>query len=322
MKRVVYGAGFCLAWLASLVMTLVFWVALIGAVLWIVATLFPSISQGAVPDDLQAVSVTIKAGEGQGSGTLVTREIGKDTVTFVWTAAHVVDCLRITRKVTTTDGLTKTVVEYRDPVIVQEQQQDGRRVGEVQYDCKVLKVSDADYGHDLAILMVRRRGAYPVSVSARFQTDRAYIPPIGVEIAHCGSMLGQFGANSYTEGVLSQAGRTLDMEGANRQTFDQVTTVAFPGSSGGGMYLKADGVYVGMLTQGVTNSSNFNFIVPVRRMHEWAAEVGVEWALDPAVPVPTMKELDAMHVEEAAPSGSFSGSAGAACVFDALIEAM
>ena len=49
-----------------------------------------------VPDDLQRVSVTIKAGDAQGSGTLVTRQIGEDTVTFVWTAAHVVDGLRTT----------------------------------------------------------------------------------------------------------------------------------------------------------------------------------------------------------------------------------
>ena len=40
-----------------------------------------------VPDDLQKVSVTIKAGNAQGSGTLVTRKIGEDTVTFIWTAA-------------------------------------------------------------------------------------------------------------------------------------------------------------------------------------------------------------------------------------------
>jgi hypothetical protein len=303
MKRVVYCAAFCFGWLVAACITLAFWIVLIGAVLWIASAMFPAISQGAVPDDLQSVSVTIKAGSARGSGTLVTREVGNDTVTFVWTAAHVVNGMRTTRKITTADGTMKTLVEYKDVQIVQEQQQDGRRVGEVQYDCKVLKVSDADYGHDLAILMVRRRGAYPVSVSAKFHTEKNYIPPIGAEIAHCGSMLGQFGANSYTEGVLSQTGRTLDMEGANRQTFDQVTTVAFPGSSGGGMYLKDSGVYVGMLTQGVTRSQGFNFLVPIRRMHEWAAEVGIEWALDPSVPMPAQKELDEIHVEDEAPSG-------------------
>ena len=57
-----------------------------------------------VPDDLQQISVTIKAGDAQGSGNIVTRKIGDDTVSFVWTAAHVVDNLRAVRTVVTADG--------------------------------------------------------------------------------------------------------------------------------------------------------------------------------------------------------------------------
>jgi len=252
-----------------------------------------------VPEDLQRVSVTIKAGNGQGSGTLVTRGMGDDTVTFVWTAAHVVDALRTTRTVITPAGTPKILVEYRDAEIVQERQQDGRRVGEVKYDCKVIKVSDADYGEDLALLMVRCKGAYPLTVCAKFHKDANYIPPIGVELAHCGSLLGQFGANSYTTGVLSQTGRTLPMKGANVKVFDQVTAVAFPGSSGGGMFLKENGEYVGMLTQGVKKLQGFNFIVPIRRIHAWAKEAKIEWAIDPALPMPTLKEIDAIPVEDA-----------------------
>jgi len=255
-----------------------------------------------VPDDLQKVSVTIKAGRAQGSGTLVTRQINGETVTFIWTAAHVVDNLRTTRTVVTPQGTPRILVEYKDAEIVQERQQDGRRVGEVKYDCKVIKVSDADYGEDLAVLMVRCKGAYPLSVCAKFQTDPNYIPPIGVELSHCGSLLGQFGANSYTTGVLSQVGRTLPMKGANVKVFDQVTTVSFPGSSGGGMYLKDDGSYIGMLTQGVMQLQGFNFIVPVRRIHAWAKEAKIEWAINPNVDMPTMKEIDALPVEDAGQS--------------------
>ena len=57
------------------------------------------------------------------------------------------------------------------------------------------------------------------------------------------------------------------MKGANVKVFDQVTAVAFPGSSGGGMFLKDNGEYIGMLTQGVMKLQGFNFIVPVRRIH-------------------------------------------------------
>ena len=125
-----------------------------------------------------------------------------------------------------------------------------------------------------------------------------YVPAIGVELSHCGSLLGQFGANSYTEGVLSQVGRTLEMKGANVKVFDQVTAVAFPGSSGGGMFLKANGEYVGMLTQGVMKLQGFNFIVPVRRIHAFAKAAKIEWAVDPDAKLPTLAEIEAMPVEE------------------------
>ena len=136
----------------------------------------------------------------------------------MWTAAHVVDHLRTTRSVITAAGSTRTLVEYKDAEIVQERQQGGRRVGEVKYECKVIKVSDAEYGEDLALLMVRCKNAYPIKVSTKFHLEADYIPPIGVELAHCGSLLGQFGANSYTTGVLSQTGRTLPGRGATSRS--------------------------------------------------------------------------------------------------------
>jgi hypothetical protein len=257
-----------------------------------------------VPDDLQQISVTIKSGDAQGSGNIVTRKVGDDTVSFVWTAAHVVDNLRTTRTIVTPSGGTKTLIEYRDAEIVQERQQGGRRVGEVKFDAKVIKVSDADYGEDLALLMVRCKNAYPLSISTRYHLEADYLPSIGVELAHCGSLLGQFGANSYTTGVLSQTGRTLSMKGANVKVFDQVTAVAFPGSSGGGMYIKADGLYVGMLTQGVMKLQGFNFIVPVRRIHAFAKAARIEWAIDPSVEMPSLKQIEAINVEDAAVVGS------------------
>jgi len=250
-----------------------------------------------VPEYLQNISVTIRAGSAQGSGTLVTRQIDGDTVTFVWTAAHVVDCYRTIRRVITEDGATKYLVEFRDPVIVQERHQNGRRVGEQTLDCKVIKYSDADYGEDLAVLMIRLKNAYPISASAKFHPDHNYIPPVGENLSHCGSLLGQFGANSYTTGVLSQTGRLLESKGAYRKVFDQVTAVAFPGSSGGGVYLKDTGIYIGMLTQGVQRLQGFNFIVPVRRIHKWAVDSNIAWALDPSVPMPSYAELEKLPVE-------------------------
>jgi len=146
-----------------------------------------------VPDYLQAISVTIKSGEAQGSGTIVTRKIGDDAVSFIWTAGHVIDHLRVVRKVITADGGHRVLVEFKDAEIVQEFKQEGRRVGEAKLDAKVIKFSDADYGEDLALLMVRRKNVYSLSATAKFKSDINYVPPIGVELSHCGSLLGQFG---------------------------------------------------------------------------------------------------------------------------------
>jgi S1-C subfamily serine protease len=262
--------------------------------------------------------VTIRAGNAQGSGNLVTRKVGNDTVTFIWTAAHVVADLRTTRTIITANGSTKTLVQYKDAEIVQERQQGGRRVGEVKFDARVIKISDADYGEDLALLMVRCKNAYPLAASTKFHLEPDYIPAIGLELAHCGSLLGQFGANSYTTGVLSQTGRTLPGKGANKNVFDQVTAVAFPGSSGGGMYVKADGVYIGMLTQGVMKLQGFNFIVPVRRIHQWAKDSNIEWAIDPSFTMPSLKVIEKMAVEDAAVISHSEGEPGGeACSVEA-----
>jgi hypothetical protein len=278
----------------------------------------------AVPDDLQGVSVTIKAANSQGSGSIVTRQIGDDTVSFVWTAAHVVDGLRTTRSVIV-NGNTKILVEYKDAEIVQELQQDGRRIGEVKYEAKVIKVSDADYGEDLALLMVRRKNAYPLSISTKFKTDKNYIPAIGTKLVHVGSLLGQFGANSFTNGLISQTGRTLAGKGANVKVFDQTTVTAFPGSSGGGVFLEDTGDYVGMLTQGVQKLQGFNFIVPVRRIHEWATASNIEWAIDPNVPMPSLKGIESIPVEDAGVIGSSFGEPTPApsdepCDFNKVID--
>lgn len=261
-------------------------------------------TDGNVPAHLQDISVTIKAGTAQGSGTLVTRKIGEDTISFVWTAAHVVSDLRTVRRIVTGDGDTKVLVQFREPQIVQEFKENGRRVGETKLDASVIKYSDADNGEDLALLMVRRKNAYPVTATAAFMSVD-YVPAVGIEIAHCGSLLGQFGANSYTTGVLSQVGRTLEMEGGQVRVFDQVTTVSFPGSSGGGMYRKETGEYVGMLTMGVKQLQGFNFMVPVRRIQIWAKVANVAWALDPTVALPTLEEIGKIPVEDsgALPAG-------------------
>ena len=75
-------------------------------------------------EHLQNVSVTIRAegawSAGEGSGVIFTRKDSKgNLVNFIWTAAHVVDNLRTERKVLV-DGSPKTIVEFKDPVVIKE----------------------------------------------------------------------------------------------------------------------------------------------------------------------------------------------------------
>ena len=248
-------------------------------------------------EHLQNVSVTIRAeaewSAGEGSGVIFTRKDPKgNLVNFVWTAGHVIDNLRTERKILV-NGSPKTLVEFKDPVVIKEIRQGGRTVGRLQMDAEVLKYSESEDGHDLALLRVRKLNFVTGSVTFYLDKD---IPPLGTDLLHVGSLLGQFGANSMTDGIYSQHGRVI--KSLNKRIFDQTTCVAFPGSSGGGVFLKHDGDstrYVGMLVRGA--GEGFNLIVPIRRMVEYCEKHKIMWALDASVAMPTEDELGKMPIE-------------------------
>jgi hypothetical protein len=247
-----------------------------------------------IADHLQNVSVTIRAegnfNAGEGSGVIFTRKDAKgNMVNFVWTAAHVVDNLRKERKALV-NGSPKTIVEFKDPMVVKEIRQDGRTVGRLQMDAEVLKYSDADDGHDLALLRIRKFNFVKDTVSFYLSKE---IPSLGTDLLHVGSLLGQEGANSMTDGIYSQHGRILKR--LNKRVFDQTTCTAFPGSSGGGIYFKKDAKYIGMLVRGA--GEGFNLVVPVRRMVDYCTEHKIMWALDPKIKMPTDEEIKKMPVE-------------------------
>lgn len=252
-----------------------------------------------VANFLQDVSVTIKSegkwSKSEGSGVLIVREIEGEEVTFVWTAGHVVDNLRSVRDVIDENGRPRKVVEFQDAQIVKELVAEGRRVGEIKMDAMVIKYSNADDGHDLALLMVRAKDYSKESARFYLNKDDAIIP-IGTSLFHVGSLLGQMGANSMTTGIVSQVGRIH-----GKREYDQTTVTAFPGSSGGGVFL-TDGRYVGMLVRGA--GEGFNLTVPIRRMKRWALENDVLWAIDPNIESPSLKNLQKIAIED---SGIKSG---------------
>ncbi len=257
-------------------------------------------SQTKVAQHLQDISVTIKAGNSEGSGVIISREVlrtkdSKDSirVNFVWTCAHVVDGLRSTRMVIDGEGKNKTVIEFKDAQVVKELVEDGRKVGELKMDAKVILYSDATDGEDLALLLVRKVGFVDQNTEF-FLEDRNV--EIGEPLLHVGSLLGQAGANSMTNGIMSQVGRVLNIGSGDGTVFDQTTVTAFPGSSGGGVFMN-DGQYVGMLVRG--SGETFNLIVPVRRMIKWAKKRDIEWAIDTTKPTPTVEDIKKIEPEDA-----------------------
>jgi len=250
---------------------------------------------------LQDVSVTVKSFAGEGSGVIVTREVAlpsgkKEKVNFVWTAAHVVDGLRSVRSAIK-DGRPSRIVEFKDAQIVKELVENGRRVGEIKMEAKIIKYSDSENGEDLALLMIRKKGF--IGKTTTFHTSEESVP-IGTELYHVGSLLGQVGSNSMTRGILSQIGRVLDLGTGDGVVFDQTSCPGFPGSSGGGVFLSErnkghEGHYVGMLVRGA--GETFNLIVPVRRMRKYAKANGILWALDKNVAVPPYDQILKLPVE-------------------------
>jgi hypothetical protein len=254
-----------------------------------------------VADYLQAISLNVKARDVEGSGVVKTREINGKQINFVWTAAHVVEELRSVREVIDPrTGTRREKVSFADAQVLKELVEGGRRVGELKMDAEVFRYS-AD--EDLAILRIRKTGFVEGSVVFY----EGPIPSIGTDLFHVGSLLGQTGANSMTSGIVSQIGRVIE-----KKEFDQSTCVAFPGSSGGGVYTR-DGGYVGCLVRGT--GEGFNLSIPVRRIRLWAERVKVLWLIDDSVAIPS--DWDKQPVED--PGATFRGVVPASKAFPFLI---
>ena len=232
-------------------------------------------TQAKILADLQAVSVLVKIHGGSGSGTLVTRQVGDVTKTYVWTAGHVV------REEMKKDKSGK--VTFSNVTIYQEFRHKGKSIGKSEVQAKVIAYSDPETGEDLALLEILQDNFRPLTISAKFDLT-AEVQDIGTKLVHVGCTQGLYNSVSY--GVISQTDIDLLKTG---KMFEQTSTMAYPGSSGGGMYLE-DGTYIGMLTRG--GGAGLNFIVPMRRILPWAKSMNCEWALDPKVKVTEAKLFD------------------------------
>lgn len=233
----------------------------------------------------------VDAGEsGSGSGVAVVN----GNHMFAWTAGHVVcDLLKIHTVIDPVTGLPKVAFEYKDCTLRYEERQDGRKVAEHLYLAKIIRFSDGRLdGEDLALLQLYAKPFLRKGV--KFAEDNE-IPARGAPLWHVGSNNGKPGMNTVAEGVFSTAGRLrtrLRDNDTQGRIYDQVTLAALGGCSGGGVFNKADSKCIGLLTEGVTGTAeSINFIVPARRIREYAKRTNCLWAIDTKIPVPSDEEI-------------------------------
>lgn len=246
---------------------------------------------------LQAASVLIQVGPKDdptsGSGTVFQH----DGETYVWTNDHVVDEARATKEVNVLG--TKTVVTTISQVRV-SQKLTGKSV-ELTTTGEIVRYSDIQTGQDIALLKLPKDNPFK-SVSTTFkESDEP--PPIGTEVYVVGCPGGDDQRQSVCAGIIAYNDREMtytirktvmngwfkvvEKKEVNPRFFDQTDTVVAPGNSGGGVFDRETGEFLGILSRRYESNGSGLFI-PIRRIREWARTEGVEWALEN--PQPTLAE--------------------------------
>lgn len=250
---------------------------------------------------LQDVSVNVccpggsgYSGQAEGSGTLIVGKVDGKPAVWVLTAHHVVRDLRSVNEVISPTGENKSQVSYRDAQIIQERVVDGRAVGELKFDAKVVSV---DPRRDIALLRVRD-GEFKKTGATFYAAPE--IPAPGTAIFHCGAPGGKDigGTCSLTAGIVSRLGvRIPEFGSAEHGVFDQVDCPALGGSSGGLVAARDSGQWVGMITIGLRGGDSFHWMVPIRSVRDWTKEIKADWLLDPKSPQPTEEQVKKLPLE-------------------------
>jgi|YelNatPaOPRAMG01_1025707.scaffolds.fasta_scaffold05139_14 S1-C subfamily serine protease len=219
-------------------------------------------------DELVKCTWSLESTSARGTGTLF--KSPKDGKWYFLTAGHCVEDLRSEQKEVGPEGKEIIKEKWEDAYIVQKVtalvDDIETEVGTIRLRAKVVAYSKFE-DEDLALLEVY---AMPFeAVSAQFAPPDLQLQ-LGEQVWHVGNLRGELTA-SLTAGHISAVGRIY-----KSKPFIQTTTVAVPGSSGGGIYVQRDGkfYYVGMITLGDAQASNINFAIPFQRIRKWLHKVG------------------------------------------------
>lgn len=218
--------------------------------------LFPGGNTPNTFEKLQRTTVLIDS-DGWGSGVLVSRK-GEDGhfITYVWTAGHVVQA----RPPAT--GLAPRIVVT---------------INGTNYPVGVVAYSTRTNGVDVALLRVWQEDVSTESV--RFVADD-YPPKIGDPVYHLGNFYGDMAPSSLSAGIMAAVNRDF-----HTTVMDQICCPVYPGSSGGGVYLR-NGRCIGLADARVDES--IGIVTPIREIRRWAKNQGLLWALDSGWKIPAV----------------------------------
>jgi hypothetical protein len=252
----------------------------------VVAVFVATTTEAQIPQELTQASVLVRTEKGTGSGVV----FNNGDHTFVWTNGHVVaSCQKVKTVIDPATGQPAVRVTYNDVDISTEIYEDGRKMGETALFAEILRYSPpVKGGYDLALLRLYKKKAYPASVT--FLPDGT-IPEEGVKLWHVGSMAGRPGQNAVSEGVFAKAGRLRGGQVVNEHDepviFDQISVPSYFGASGGGYFLQTKPYCcAGLMTEAFTDATSINFMVPARRITEFARLMKCEWAVTTKVEAP------------------------------------
>jgi V8-like Glu-specific endopeptidase len=204
---------------------------------------------------------------------------------FVLTAGHVVDDL--VKKIDNNPHDGKPDYKPNEPFAVKVSRylyKNEEVYGKIENYGKIIKYSPATQsGYDLAVIYIPEP-IIPFKSAVAVKSTKDY--KVGDAVVHYGNMIGNVLHSSITKGHVNFKNRLLD----NRY-YDQVSCTAFPGSSGGGIFLEKDLSYIGMIVIGIRGADNINFAVPIRTIHEWFEKNDLKFILDPSLDCGDIKEV-------------------------------
>lgn len=132
-------------------------------------------------------------------------------------------------------------------------------VGEIKLKADPVAISESE---DLALLKMRGSLTFPC---VKFANET---PEVGSEVYHVGNFNGEVQANSLSSGVMSYTRR--------HDIYDQISAVAYVGSSGGGVYHESK--CIGLVCK--IGGPGITLIIPVWRLRAWAKAEKIEWIFD------------------------------------------